>query len=296
MMPFLVLFDWDGTITEKDTLALVAPTDDEINGRSLPFLYYSKEYMKDYDAFKRQFGDTESMERLLAFMQDVEQVEQASIHRIMEGELFKGTSHEQRRKRTNDITFVQGWDHMAAWIQEGARHNDVWAYVISVNWSRQFVLDGLLRGCSASSSGDMSKDLREVGFRDVIANEVETDCTGTGTGCILGPKNNEKRLMLTGIDKLRVMRALQDEVRQAMPHAPTVFVGDSLTDLACILAADVGVLMKPSEGYLSKLRQVGMGGQLCMPEAWLALSWTKRCGAIILADDWKQVLDLLSRV
>ena len=83
MMPFLVLFDWDGTITEKDTLALVAPTDDEINGRSLPFLYYSKEYMKDYDAFKRQFGDTERMERLLAFIQDVEAVEQASINSIM---------------------------------------------------------------------------------------------------------------------------------------------------------------------------------------------------------------------
>ena len=80
------------------------------------------------------------------------------------------------------------------------------------------------------------------------------DSEGKGTGLI--SKGNESG-MCTGYDKLREMKKVIAEHSSSHPFT-TVYVGDSDTDLPCLLHADVGIVMGNGASVIETCNRVGI--------------------------------------
>lgn len=275
-MSFVFLFDWDGTITRHDTLSLVAPADDEILSGSQSFSVFGDAYMQDFDKFNLDFGEVDSKKRLYEYLQALRLVEERSLNRIEEQGLFKNTHESQRRARISHLVYRDGWDAMQTWMA----HNELQAYIVSVNWSQTFICEALQE--SAKSVGVQSV------IKKVYANMLETrPGTDECTGRIVGPYGLSR--ILTGLDKLRVSK----NIMSTHPDATPVYVGDSATDIPCLLWADVGILIGAGDHVLEVLRRAGMVHFVCTPETWLTLDTRQRHASIVHVSNWNKVLDLL---
>jgi thiamine phosphate phosphatase / amino-HMP aminohydrolase len=80
------------------------------------------------------------------------------------------------------------------------------------------------------------------------------DSEGTGTGKL--SKRNEDGIR-TGYDKLREMKKVLKQNESSHPIV-TVYVGDSNTDLPCLLHADIGLIIGNQEGLRETCARVGI--------------------------------------
>jgi hypothetical protein len=108
----------------------------------------------------------------------------------------------------------------------GGTNTDDWEVaVVSVNWSAEFI-----RGVVEGSIG-----LERGAFKNrVIANEVSLP-----SGEVKGPAELGGDVLVSVKDKLRAMKS----VMKLDGKERVVYFGDSTTDLACLLAADLGVVV-----------------------------------------------------
>src|SRR5579859_2212113 len=79
------------------------------------------------------------------------------------------------------------------------------------------------------------------------------DSEGKGTGKITKSNGDEIR---NGLDKLREMK----KVMQSHPteDAVTAYVGDSNTDLPCLLHADIGIIIGEAKSLRNTCERVGI--------------------------------------
>jgi len=286
-MPHIVVYvDWDETITTKDTLSLLAPTAEEVTiGPN--FEYYQNEYLSDHQQFAQNFGEIRTKEDLLRFVKDVKMSESETISKIIKGGLFYGTTHKQRCGRLSSVQYRDGWTRMAKRIAEEIQSGTMKAYIVSVNWSKKFIAEGLRR---ASDTVHLF-GLYDSGFTDIYSNELEEDAeTGICTGRIVGP--NDAGLILSGFDKL----AFCQNVAAKNPESVHVYVGDSLTDWPCLLWADVGILMGTNSSLLKKLHATNWHETICPIVQWLTLDKDEKRSKVVHANNWNDVHDLLHKV
>jgi len=116
---------------------------------------------------------------------------------------------------------------------------------VSVNWSRGWV-EGVLRGGSGGGDGLM---VSRWGMR--------VNTAGGEEGRIYGPEGSKMGVMMTARDKLEAARELVGDGREAW-----VYVGDSVTDLACLVEAAMGIVIaqggeRNSSSLLRTLRRLG---------------------------------------
>ena len=78
----LLLLDWDGTITQHDTLNLIAPALNEVKSDSPDFSVYQDEYMRDYTEFKTMFGQITNKEQMYDYLRSIRKVEELSLIHI----------------------------------------------------------------------------------------------------------------------------------------------------------------------------------------------------------------------
>jgi phosphoserine phosphatase len=88
------------------------------------------------------------------------------------------------------------------------------------------------------------------------------DSEGKGTGML---SKAEEDGICTGPDKLREMKNLID--KYAKPDdVVTVYIGDSNTDLPCLLHADIGIIIGDGKSVIETCKRVGIkvesGGSL----------------------------------
>jgi len=283
-MPHAVLYlDWDETITAKDTLSLLAPATEEVL-LGPTFEYYQNEYVHDHQRFVQTFGEIRTKEDLLRFVKDVKESESETISKVVQGGLFSGTTHEQRLRRLSSIQYRHGWSSMAKCITERVQSGTMDAYIVSVNWSKRFIAEGLRR----ASDTVTLVGLYEPGFSDIYSNELEEDAeSGICTGRIVGPHQAEP--ILSGFDKLAFCQRIAAE----KPESVHVYVGDSLTDWPCLLWADVGVLMGSNSSLMKKLYATNWHKTLCPVAQWLKLDKDAKRSKVVHANDWNEVQDLL---
>ncbi|AEO54443.1 hypothetical protein MYCTH_2297033 [Thermothelomyces thermophilus ATCC 42464] len=114
--------------------------------------------------------------------------------------------------------------------------------VVSVNWSREFIRGVVEAGCSRGRGGERIKR--------VVANGIRFP-----SGQVEGPEELGGEPLVTAGDKLRAMESL----RQRLADEKVVYFGDSTTDLACLMEADLGVVMADDaeSKLLNTLRRVG---------------------------------------
>ncbi len=116
--------------------------------------------------------------------------------------------------------------------------------VVSVAWSRRFIY-GVLEGWARREGWGGGGGGWVVGDVEVRANEIE----GGGLDRVFGAAGG----IWTAGDKVRVMRDVVEAAATVAAAAAaggvesasrTIYIGDSTTDLACLLEADVGICIR----------------------------------------------------
>lgn len=245
-----VVLDFDGTITTQDTIDTLAGYACFIQSHrskvDLAPIWNAivEAYMNDYQEYVQAYNPPEAKRLTLAeeieFLRGLESVDSTSRRRVEDSGLFVG---------------VPGWIlhtppvaqsiHLRAGFHKFVDQLiflGLKVVVLSVNWSTGFV------------AGVIGNPKIEI-----IANEIMDDGKITGPPGIL----EENKVLATCYDKHRALRSLMLRLGQEgdghSAYRRLLYVGDSTTDLECLLAG-CGVVMNdgPNSSVLKTLSRVGV--------------------------------------
>jgi hypothetical protein len=251
------ILDWDGTITKRDTLDALVNVAAKCKPDSPVIEIWkrvSQAYITDYEKTLPIYapgGKLPSTIKEESFLlANLEEVELRSIGRVSESGIFEGLTTDdvdngaakaieygavELRKGCNDFLQLIG-----SRVRQGDRKADAIS-ILSVNWSRRFIL-----GCLKASREEFADMLSfaqspYASFsHPIYANELdglEQDNLTTGRICA-----NVPRIISSG-DKLTYLQLLRDDPLRERPLT-VVYVGDSWTDVECLLAADLGICIR----------------------------------------------------
>lgn len=233
------MLDWDGTITKKDTLDALVHVAEE----KKPSAMISKKweevvdaYLKDYQTmFKKLAPDGHlptSFEEEKEMLHSLEEVEQRSLDRVYGYGVFQGlTLDDLERGAIEAITYrrVQIREGYNEFLQ--ARTNPKRPLnIISVNWSARFI-EACLKAANISSN---------IGA--ISSNEIGVD------GCITASSPfqlSDVKALVSSRHKFQVFSLNRTACDIANGYSyPAVYIGDSWTDLECLLAAELGICIR----------------------------------------------------
>ncbi|KAK4103073.1 hypothetical protein N658DRAFT_467526 [Parathielavia hyrcaniae] len=253
----LVLLDFDGTITQHDTLSsLITLAIADNDNRTLTQLW--ADIVDDYVASHQRHAASyagppaerrRTLREELAYLESVRGVELRSVAREerggintsrVEGEEDGGNGSEGEEVKKGAVVVRRGLGEFLE--QQASRGWDV--AVVSVNWSGEFIR-GVVEAVCEPGQG------RETVMR-MVANGI-----GFPDGCVEGPKELGGEPLVSAGDKLRAMKSL----RRGWEEDNVVYFGDSTTDLACLVAADLGVVIADDgeSKLLKTLKRLGFG-------------------------------------
>ncbi|KAM5383674.1 hypothetical protein ACJZ2D_001911 [Fusarium nematophilum] len=243
-----LVFDFDGTITQQDTIGELARSAIEIQrkrttrGDDLQASWDQvvQSYVGDYRHYKDNHPSPEDtrtcVDDEIHFLSGMKDVEEASLARVAESRIFAGLDAETLSQAGGDavregrIKIREGFPEvMSLAVEKGWRVS-----VVSVNWSRAFI-----RGA-----------LGPPHAIEVIANEAAVD------GSITGPEflGGTRRRMTNACEKREALEHLVGE----KDGGRVVYFGDSTTDMECLLNGGVVISENGESTLLRTLRRVGV--------------------------------------
>ncbi|KAF4344459.1 UPF0655 [Fusarium beomiforme] len=260
-----LVFDFDGTITQEDSIGELARSALEIQrnkyGHDLQASWdlVVQSYVTDYRHYKDNHPSPEAtrtcVEHEIEFLSGMKDVEETSLRRIAESRIFAGLDAETLSQAGADavqagrIKIRDGFADIISLAKERG-----WSVsVISVNWSRAF-----LRGALSPYT------------LDVIANEPASD------GTIEGPEFFQGRM--TNVREKE--KALQHIINEK--DEKVIYFGDSTTDMQCLLTGGVVISDNEESSLLKALRRVGVDVPHVGEKGNEKISWAK---------DFREVLD-----
>ncbi|CCT62170.1 uncharacterized protein FFB20_05144 [Fusarium fujikuroi] len=260
-----LVFDFDGTITQEDSIGELARSALEIQrnkyGHDLQTSWDQvvQSYVADYRHYKDNHPSPEvtrtSVDHEIEFLSGMKDVEETSLRRIADSRIFAGLDAETLSQAGADavkagrIKIRDGFTDLITLARQ--RGWDV--SVISVNWSRAFLRGALLP--------------HKI---EVIANEPASD------GTIKGPEFFEGR-MTNVCEKKKALKHIINE-----KDGEVIYFGDSTTDMQCLLTGGVVISDNEESSLLKTLRRVGIE----VPHI-----GEKRNGKISWARNFREVLD-----
>jgi phosphoserine phosphatase len=262
-----LVFDFDGTITQQDTIGELARSAIEIqrnrNGHDLQASWDQvvQAYVADYRHYKENHPSPEDtrtcVDQEFHFLSGMKDVEEASLQRIAESHIFEGLDAETLSQagadavRDGRIKIRDGFTD----IMSFAADRDWSVSIISVNWSRSFLRGALLPHTL-----------------DIIANEPVLDGTITGPEFFNGRMTNAR-------EKKEALKHLIKE-----KDGKVVYFGDSTTDMECLLAGGVVISDDEESSLLKTLKRIGVN----VPHVG---ENSERDGKVKWARDFREVLD-----
>ncbi|OTB10534.1 hypothetical protein K445DRAFT_341389 [Daldinia sp. EC12] len=252
-----IFLDFDGTITVEDTVGELANFALRVRADE------GEDLQKEWDAVVTAYVDDHSAHadgyhpppharslpaQEVDYLRHMKTVETRSLGRINDCRLFRGISPTAFREAGRDLVrkgTIKLRPGFTRFVRERLREGwRVW--VLSVNWSSAFI---------EGACGELS------GVK-VIANDVREDGSIAGPP-ILNPGGDvsrhggEPRNLTNSHDKLDAMKAVLEA--EGLVGKPSVYFGDSTTDLECLLAADMGFVVSDKEdsSLLKTLRRIG---------------------------------------
>lgn len=261
--PKILVLDFDGTITTKDTIedlaqaALAWRRTDEGGCTDLSDAWQQvkEAYVHDLAHYAEKATPEEqrvSWPAESAYLDGLAAVEERSLARVKESGIFRGIADggdllfEAGRQAVanGSVGYKDGFEAlMKAVVDKG-----VSVYVLSVNWSASWI-----RGVLAPLDQHVT----------VIANEIDPDGDIYATPDALpgqqcsGEGGRPRRTLSTARDKLAALTYLGQKTEHDLHGS---YVGDSATDLAC-LEARGGLVMAPGRDgggrLLDALRRIG---------------------------------------
>lgn len=279
-----LIFDFDGTITEKDTISTLARAalthQNDYHSVDLAGAWDDvvRAYVSDYKGYCESYEIPETqrttVDAELAFLSGSGHVELASLDRIARSGVFRQleSSHlfEMGKAAVGDgrIVVRDGF----ADVIELAKVKGWTVGVISVNWSRAFIagaLDGLVSPLS------------------IIANDFAPD------GSVLGPESLDSHPLTNGTGKLNVLEGDESLRHAGQGTGTTVYFGDSTTDMECLLRGGGagnggGVAIASDENgsnLISTLRRVSL------PVPHVTAAATNSDSGVYWARNFREVID-----
>lgn len=218
---------------------------------------FGKGYLEDYNKHRLSYIPVQSERRNCdsecVWLQSLRGVEDRSVQRVESSGYFRGVKHQDVTSAvrealvTNAVMLRKEWHKLfveAAAARAGMPlppNAHVYELsILSVNWSETLIRE-VLRSSVDNLQG--IDDVQRRNVKDLVdhmaiqANEIVglEDVDGS-TGSLI----RANRLALrTNLDKLQCYARSLDQIH--------VYIGDSMTDLDCLLAADVGICVRDQE-------------------------------------------------
>jgi len=229
-----LLLDFDETLTVHDTIGIFAHTFYRHLSPppSTPWSAITSAYGSDHAALVAQFPPASTRTCIAAelrFLDSLRPVEERSIRRIEQARIFNGLPISCVGEEAGcTVQLRPGAGDLLACGKEWGRVD-----VVSVNWSSVWIRGALGEGAVG------------VGVR---CNELLVDGGEGGGGGITNGGLSRPGVWTAG-DKVGVVEELVREERGrlglglGLAQTLVVYLGDSVTDLGCLLSADVGVVL-----------------------------------------------------
>ncbi|KAL9128795.1 MAG: hypothetical protein Q9217_002604 [Psora testacea] len=264
----LLFLDWDSTLTITSTLPLIASIQ-TYPGRHPKLSELTSAYCQDMkiheSVYRPRKDERTTIEQELTYLNSLTRVEKASIWRINDSGIFDGVKAEDIRRVADKcvgqgaVKLREGWEQCVSSVrmsQSEELRGEV--CLISVAWSSVFIRACLeaavkrdstdattLRNSGSDTHGSPPASKIKSEDIQIYANNTQACASGR----LSGPWVDSHRLILTADDKLEIMRTFISQVgtKKTAMKPKTVYVGDSLTDLACLMEADIGICVRDKE-------------------------------------------------
>lgn len=235
--PIHWVLDWDGTITRRDTLdALV-----NIAASAKPDSPVLEEWNRVSEAYTADY--TAALGRLTPggklpspiheekqLLKALASVERTSLDRVSASKIFAGLTQkllEEGASNAIKSKKVEIRNGFADFLRLKQVRNHDTLHLLSVNWSRHFI-----SACLKAASTPVDKT-------SILANELDgIDANRTSHG-IISPKGEAEMSIISSSDKLECMTRLKKQDKRSI-----VYMGDSWTDIECLLEADLGICIR----------------------------------------------------
>uniref|UniRef100_A0A7S0LPV4 5'-nucleotidase n=1 Tax=Coccolithus braarudii TaxID=221442 RepID=A0A7S0LPV4_9EUKA len=264
--PRLLVTDFDSSLTASDTIAALLSLAPTSARRDNAVKEAVDAYLADFERVKQLLLGGDVCEAL----HEMERVEHASLDRVETSGLLRGIRKEQYARAAEQNMRLR--PH-AAEALEAASASGVEVHVCSANWSKGWVEAGL--GAHLLPS-----------VRSVLCNDLHLDDElTTSTGGIL-------RSVVSAADKQRCFARLEGEQMQREPGRAgeaTVFIGDALSDVLALCAADVGIVIG-DDSLLQAALEIKGASSCALP---LAVADGGILRGVYRAGGWHEVAEVL---
>ena len=245
--PIHWVLDWDGTITRQDTLDALVSIAAFSKPNSPVFEEWkrvSEAYMTDYAAAMKNLAPDGNLPKTVQgdsnLLRTLESVEQASLNRVSSSGIFAGLTRKLIEEGAKSVITSRKVDLRKGFANflhhtESRGHDDL--DLLSVNWSRHFI-------SSCLSAGEVYVDQKAIYSNELDG--IERDLVSTGR--ISLDEDAEMKIISSG-DKLEQLVRLRrsDFESSNESHSsrkPIIYVGDSWTDIECLLDSDLGICIR----------------------------------------------------
>ncbi|CAM6020683.1 unnamed protein product [Sphagnum balticum] len=236
--------DFDSTCTVADSSSIladltvkIAASSNTTNATSLQQQWDElvKEYLEEYEevlseALTLTGGSTYKEKELHELLEKLSMFERTANEKVVKAGVLQGLSTADIQEVAKLMPLRPGCAHLLQRLRQEETHIDV--QILSVCWSSTFI-KGVFDNCG-------------VEIPRICANELSV------TGSV--SDGDIMRSVETAIDKEQcfdqILRGLSTKSESTTPRlvgdSRAVYIGDSVTDLPCLLRADIGILIGKS--------------------------------------------------
>ncbi|KAF2419027.1 hypothetical protein EJ08DRAFT_654076 [Tothia fuscella] len=311
-----LILDWDGTITVKDTLSVVAQIGFRRNFPKQEFGTHWKRfvdaYLRDLETHTHLYQPREVIRTTIAqesaYLASLRPIEDLSIQRVEDFGTFENLETKDFDNGVTEAIVAGVLDFRRGWDEIMCSGHDIEFGIISVNWSDYFVKYAVKRWVELNLPYGIAHTVFDMERIKFAMNDVARPFSG------IPPSGMKVR---TSKDKLDYAKSFVQLVEHgAMPmadatipmdttdetsKAPLIYVGDSTTDFDCLLYADVGICIRdsPMEPIQTQLADTFKRLNIqVLPLSFLPLPLQSGQGEKIVwwVEDLREVSDLISRI
>jgi hypothetical protein len=256
-------------------------------------------------------------------LMQLEGVERRSIDRVSASGIFKGLTAEaleagaQRAIRSGQVQLRAGVHDFLLLLQNSCKDaladgvHGISIDILSVNWSQRFISGclktavpelqtktpryGLTKHKQAETNLTSVKAEHENGCStNIYSNELQGIEQGRASTGVLCAKGDHK--IISSADKFAYLHTLRKTNPHTGKYVSIVYVGDSRTDLECIMAAELGICIRddPMTSSQTELRDTlqRLGVECQHIRKWNAADQ----GSVVWARDFTEIVSVFQQI
>lgn len=295
-----IFSDFDLTCTVLDSSAILAeiaiikaPKSSDLPGTDSPVNQMTSSELRDYwrglssqyteeyeqcieSLLPAEVADAFVLDNIYERLQQLSDFEKRANSRVIQSGVLKGMNVDDI-KRAGELLKLH--DGCSGFFQKivGLKkmlHTDI--HILSYCWCADLIRSAF---SSAGCAADVSIHSNEFEYKGSIS-----------TGEIV-------RKMESPLDKLQAFRTILDQSTDAPPHM-SVYIGDSVGDLLCLLEADIGIVVGSSQSLRRVAKQFGISfvplfDGLVHKQRELksdgSLTWNTKSGILYTVSGWPEI-------